>query len=66
MSVKKLSPKMREALAVVTNDWQSAYVLRLSLVTLEDLRSRGLVEKSLYSPRTATKWRRIEATKMMT
>jgi hypothetical protein len=66
MSEKPLSPKMREALAVVTNEWQSAYGLRLSMATLEALRSRGLVERagglgSMYSPRTATKWRRKPA-----
>jgi len=59
MTKKTLSPKMREALAVVTNEWQSANELRLSMVTLEALRSRGLVERSLYSPCFATKWRRI-------
>lgn len=42
----KLTPKQEEALKKLTNEWQSAYSLQISMGTLNALVRRGLAQIS--------------------
>lgn len=60
----KLTQYQSAALAKLTNEWQSAYELKFSIATLDNLYRRGLADRRLENgatfpgfERTSTKYR---------